>query len=60
VTGKLILVLGLAALAALFLILATLIAAGAISMSSGDWLEPAGLATLAVAWFVSLLPVRSI
>jgi hypothetical protein len=56
-TGKLILVPGLVALAALFLILATLIAGGVITMSGGGWLEDAGLPTLAVAWFVSLLPV---
>jgi uncharacterized RDD family membrane protein YckC len=53
---KLIIVLILAALACLFLILAALVAGGIVSMSGGNWLLPGGLATLAVAWFISLLP----
>lgn len=47
----------LAALGALFLILAALAAGGVITVTGGAWLVPGGLATLAVAWFVSLLPV---
>ena len=54
---KLALVLCLAALAALFLIIAALVAGGAVTMSGGGWLLPAGLAALAASWFVSLLPV---
>jgi hypothetical protein len=51
------LVIILAALAALFLILAAFVAGGIVSMSGGDWLLPGGLATLAVSWFVYLLPI---
>jgi len=54
---KLALVLLLAALGALFLILAALIAGGMITASGAGWLLPGGLATLAVAWFTSLLPI---
>lgn len=54
---KLVLVLILAALACLFLILAAFAAGGAISISGGNWPLPAGLATLAVSWFVYLLPI---
>jgi uncharacterized membrane protein (Fun14 family) len=54
---KLALVIILAAIGALFLILATLAAGGVITMSGGNWLLPGGLATLAVAWFVSSLPI---
>ena len=54
---KLALTLLLAALAALFLILAALLSGGVISASGGGWLLPAGLATLAVSWFVYLLPI---
>lgn len=56
-TAKLVFVLLLAALAALLLILATLVAGGVITMTGGAWLLPGGVATLAVAWFVSLLPI---
>lgn len=55
--NKLVVVIILAALACLLLILAALIAGGVISASGAGWLEDGGLATLAVAWFVSLLPV---
>lgn len=48
-------VLLLAALAALFLILATLSAAGLATLQGAGWLLPAGLATWAVAWFCSLI-----
>lgn len=54
---KLTLTLLLAALGALFLILDTLAAGGVITVSGGGWLLPGGLATLAVAWFVSLMPI---
>ena len=47
----------LAALGTLFLILATLSAGGVITVAGGGWLLPGGLATLAVAWFVSLMPI---
>lgn len=54
---KLALVIILAALGCLLLILATLAAGGVITVSGGNWLLPGGLATAAVAWFVSLLPI---
>jgi membrane protein implicated in regulation of membrane protease activity len=54
---KLVICIILAALAALFLILAAFVAGGVVSMSGGNWLEPGGLATLAVSWFVYLLPI---
>lgn len=47
----------LVALGALFLILATLSAGEVIAVTGGGWLLPGGLATLAVAWFVSLMPI---
>lgn len=55
--SKLTVVIILAALACLFLILAALIAGGLISASGAGWLFDGGVATLAVAWFVSLLPI---
>lgn len=54
---KIAIVIFLAALAALFLIMAAFVAGGVISMSGGDWLLPGGLATLAVSWFVYLLSI---
>lgn len=51
------LVIILAALACLFLILAALASGGVITVADGGWLLPAGLATLAVSWFVYLLPI---
>jgi hypothetical protein len=58
VTPKLILVLALIALGAAFFAVDA-IAAGGDSGLSASWLLPAGLASLAVAWFLSLLPVRA-
>lgn len=55
--AKTLLVIILAALGVLLLILATLAAGGVITVSGGDWLFPGGVATVAVAWFVSLLPI---
>lgn len=45
----------LTGLASLFLIGATLRAAGDVSVPGGGWLLPGGLATLAVAWCCSLI-----
>jgi hypothetical protein len=51
------LVIILAALACLFLILAALISGGTVSASGAGWLFPGGVATLAVSWFIYLLPI---
>lgn len=45
----------LTGLGALFLIGATLRAAGDVTLHSGGWLLPGGLACLAVAWCCSLI-----
>lgn len=55
---KLIVVLLLIALGAVLLIAAALAAGGAITVHDGGWLFPGGVASLAVAWFVSLLPAN--
>jgi len=56
-SAKSLFVLLLAALGCLLLIIATAVAGGLITMSGANWLFPGGVATIAVAWFVSLLPI---
>jgi len=43
-------------LALLFFIAAAAVAGGVISMSGPGWLVPGGLAALALAWMLSLIP----
>jgi len=54
---KIVLVVLLAVLALLFLILAAFVAGGVVSMSGGNWLLPAGLATWCASWLVYVLPI---
>jgi hypothetical protein len=43
-------------LALLFFILAAAVGGGMVSMSDSGWLLPGGLASLTLAWLLSLLP----
>jgi hypothetical protein len=44
--------------AAVFLTLAALLAGAVLTWTGLGWLEPAGLAALAVAWLATLIPAR--